>query len=251
MTRRSRDRTWAQQAAADDLADYPRRLEVRGRPRSLTWPAVCANCGAHASERIRVRRAFFRRAGGRVPESFGYRVVSADLPFCAACGARHRATIPQRSWLSRYGWFVFNPAHIATIGCAVLLSIVLRSGPDPSTASSGGRVAWGLAGMLAAGIAWTIGVTWWMTRPSRFEPRTDITSACAISNNVGQFLAARRHIYGFRNDIFADAFARANQSAVWTARDQARMWRTTLVVTVLIIGLVGAGRVLLWYYEGE
>jgi hypothetical protein len=48
-----------------------------------------------------------------------------------------------------------------------------------------------------------------MTRPDRFEPRTQITLACAISHDVSQFFERRRHSYAFRNQTFAQAFERA------------------------------------------
>jgi hypothetical protein len=183
------DRTWDQKSAEDDLSRYPFRLEVRGAPRSLVWPDICANCGGAATERIRIRRAFYRRGRGRRYAGwFGYRVVSADVPFCGSCAARHRATVPRVSWLRRYRWFLLNPAHIATIGFAVLLAMALPSVLETPIASPGGKVAWGLLGVFIFGIVWTIGVTWWMSRPDRFEPRSEVTMACAISHDVAQFL---------------------------------------------------------------
>jgi len=246
------NRTWDQRAADRDLTSYPYRLEVRGAPRSLTWPDVCANCGAGATERVRVRRAFYRRARGRRSRGWlGYQVVSADVPLCPPCMARHRETVPHVSWFRRYRWWLLNPAHVATIGCAVLLTIVLRSELDSPLTSAGRLGAWGVSGIFMFGIAWMIGLTWWMSRPDRFEPLSEITSACAISQDVGDFFEGRRHLYGFRNQAFAEAFQRLNQARVWTERDQARMWKKSLAVTILLIVLIGGARLLLWYYEGR
>ena len=246
------DRSWDQRAAESDLSGYPYRLEVRGTPRSLTWPDLCAHCGGNATERVRVRRAFYRRTRRhRYSGFFGYRVVSADLPFCQTCAARHRETVPQVSWFRRYRWWLLNPAHIATIGCAVLLAMVIPGEFDPPVASTGLMATWGISGIFFFGLVWTIGITWWMSRPDRFEPPSEITSACAISRDISQFFEGRRHLYGFRNRAFADAFERLNQARVWTEDDQARMWRKWLVVTILLIVLFGGGRMLLWYYEGR
>ncbi len=244
-------RTWDQEAAAQDVAHLPHRLEVRGRPSSLHWPDICANCGAPASERIPVRRAWYRRVRSREYGGLGYRVVSIRMPVCTACSERHRATVPHRSWLSRYGWFAFNPAHIATIGCAVVLVLLFRSGVAGADVSEGGGLGTRLVALLAVGMVWTIAVTWWMTRPARFEPLSDVTSAVAISDAVNQFLEGRRHLYGFRNEAFAEAFARANRTRVWTAQDQAQMWWKSLVVTILLIVVVGGARALVWYDEGR
>ncbi|HEY7188548.1 MAG TPA: hypothetical protein VH436_18450 [Vicinamibacterales bacterium] len=145
---------------------------------------------------------------------------------------------------------MLNPAHIATIGFAVLLANVLPDVLDTPLTSRGGLTAWGLIGVFVLGIVWTIAVTWWMSRPDRFEPRSEITSACAVSHDLSQLFEGRRHLYGFRNQAFADAFTRANEARVWTDRDQSRMWTTSLV-TILLIVIVGGARALLWYYEGR
>src|SRR5262245_48503699 len=246
------NRTWDQQVAESDLSSYPHRLEVRGAPRSLSWPDVCANCGGGATERVRVRRAFYRRARGRGSRGFfGYQVVSADLPLCQPCAVRHRENVPKVSWFRRYRWWVLNPAHIATIGLAVLLVMTLPTELDPPRSSTGLLATWGLPGIFALGIVWMIGITWWMSRPHRFEPRSEITSACDIIQDLGQFFEGRRHLYGFRNRAFADAFERSNQARVWTARDQTRMWKKSLVVTIALIVVIGGARLLLWYYEGR
>jgi len=246
------NRTWDQQAAENDLSRYPYRLEVRGAPRSLTWPDVCANCGGRSTAHVRIRRAFYRRARGRRYSGvFGYRVVSADVPLCEPCATRHRETVPRVSWFRRYRWFVLNPAHLATIGCAVLLANVLPNELDAALTSRGDMAALGLSGIFALAIVWMVAVTWWMSRPDRFEPPSEVTSACAISHDLSQLFEGRRHLYGFRNQVFADAFTRVNQARLWTERDQARMWKTSLAVTVLLIVLIGGARVLLWYYEGR
>jgi hypothetical protein len=246
------NRTWDQRAADNDLSSYPYRLEVRGAPRSLTWPDVCANCGGAATERVRVRRAFYRRARGRRYSGLlGYRVVSAELPLCGSCAARHRETVPRVSWFRRYRWFVLNPAHIATIGCAVLLAMVLPDVLATPFTSPGGKVAWGIAGVFVFGIIWTIAITWWMSRPDRFEPPSEITSACAISHDLSQLFEGRRHLYGLRNQIFAQTFERANSGRIWTEGDQARMWKKSLAATILVIVVFGGARLLLWYYQGR
>lgn len=111
--------------------------------------------------------------------------------------------------------------------------------------------AWGLPGIFALAIVWIVAVTWWMSRPDRFEPPSEITSSCAISHDVSEFFEGRRHLYGFRNQVFADAFTRVNDARVWTERDQSRMWKKFLVATILLIVVFGGGRILLWYYEGR
>ena len=246
------NRTRDQRAAEADLSTYPYRLEMRRAPQSLAWPDICVHCGTAAIERVRVRRAFYRRARGRrYPGFLGYRVISVNLPLCGSCAARHRETVPHVSWFRRYRWWLLNPAHVATIGCAVLLVMTLPSQLDPPPSAAGFLTTWGLPGICVAGIVWMIAITWWMSRPDRFEPLSAVTSACAISPDLSQFFEGRRHLYGFRNQAFAGAFERVNQEQLWTERDQARMWKKSLVATILLIVVFGGARLLLWYYEGR
>ena len=132
-----------------------------------------------------------------------------------------------------------------------MLAKVMPGEFDRSLTSTALTATWGISGIFFLGIVWMIGITWWMSRPDRFEPPSEITSACAISHDVSQFFEGRRHIYGFRNRAFADAFERANEARVWTERDQALMWKEWLVAAILLIVVFGGGRVLLWLHEGR
>ena len=212
---------------------------------------MCANCAAPATERIRVRKAFYRHGRGRqYPGFLGYRIVSADVPFCGSCAAEHRRILPHVSLLRRYRSFLLNPAHIATIGFSILLAKTLPSEVEMSLSATS-SAAWGLIGIFVFGLVWTISVVWLMTRPDRFEPRTEVTLACDISHDVSQFFEGRRHIYGLRNKGFAGAFERANEDRIWTERDQARMWKKSLFATILLVIVFGGARLLLWYFEGK
>jgi hypothetical protein len=128
--------------------------------------------------------------------------------------------------------------------------MLLSDGPQ-ELLSSGDAGGWWLIGVPTFGTLWTIAITWWMSRPDRFEPPSEITAACSISRDVGQFYEGSRHVYGFHNQAFADAFTRANQDRRWIAGDQARMWNTSLVAAVLLLGGLGVARLLLWYFQGR
>ena len=156
------DRTRQQERAAEALVPHPHRLELRGSPAAIAWPALCANCGSGSSERIRVRKAFYRRSysGRQYSGPFNYRIYTVDIPFCPPCAARHRETIPHVSALKRWRTFLFNPAHIATIGFTVLL---VKLAPDLLATladSSGSFVGLGLLGVLVLGLVWTVGILW-------------------------------------------------------------------------------------------
>ena len=250
--RRDLEPTRDQDHARRWLIPHPHQLEICGAPRSLSWPDVCANCGAPARQRLRLRKAFYGRgARHSYPDVPGYRVIAADVPYCDACVARHRDTLPRVSFLKRWGWCLFNPAHLATIGFAVMLvavgpDLVARLSAEPTS-----RLGWGILGVLVFGVVWTPAIVWWFTRPHRFEPRSEITTACDISNDVGWFYEGRRHLYAFRNQAFAEAFARANQARVWTPQDQSRMKRTHGSLALLFLATLLVAWVLMRYYQGR
>ena len=127
----------------------------------------------------------------------------------------------------------------------MLLVMVGPGELDSSMTSTATLATWGLSGIFLFGMVWAIAITWWMSRPDRFEPPSEITSACSISRDISQFFEGRRHLYGFRNRESAKAFERANHARVWTERDQALMWKKWLVATLLLIAVLGGGRLLL------
>jgi len=248
------DRTPMQRHAEASLAPHLYRLELRGRPRQLTWPSICANCGAPSTERLRVKKGFFhhRLYGSSRTTSYGYKVVTADIPFCGACLELHRQTRQPSGFWKRYGWVVLNPAHIATIGLILLffkflLPLAMERYSDPRAQLG----AWALAAVGPLGIAWIFFITWWQTRPERFW-RSEVSRSCDISENIGiGFAGGHRHIYALRNQQFAEALRAANHDRVWTADDQARHrrnagWGALIFIVVLIIA-----RLLMKYYTGK
>jgi len=244
------DRTPTQQRAEEALEAHPYRLELRGAPSALAWPTLCANCGQATSERIRVSKPFYRqRHWGRSQTQktpFDFRIVSADVPFCPPCIARHRQALPRRSAIGRLRTFLLNPAHVGTIGCAALLTMVVPAALDMTGSSA--MATWGFAGVLLLGILWILGLTWWTTRPDRLEPRTEVTRACDFSDNVALAFERERHIYTMRNQAFADAMAEANRDRVWTESDQSRMRRTSGFVFLAILIVLIIVRVWMWYH---
>ena len=249
------ERSRQQKLAEAALAPHPHRLELRGAVESLAWPAICAYCGSDAPERLRVQKAFRRHRGfthHRHSSLFDYQIVSADVPFCTACVELHRQTLPRVSPFTRWRTFFFNPAHIATVGCAFLLWKIGPSARDVASATGAEwQLGWSLIGLLAFGVIWTPGIIWWMTRPDRLEPRTDVTRACDFSGNVAMPFERARHIFSLRNESFAAALAAVNRGRVWTAGDQSRSWNRSAVFAAVCLSILLAARLLLWIYTGK
>jgi hypothetical protein len=246
------EKTWLQRSAEQSLAPNVFMVELRGAPKTLTWPPICANCGGSASERIRVQKAFYRfaRWGRGYNNAPAYKTVTAEIPFCYACAELHRAEARRVSAFRRWRSFIFSPVHIATIGFAIIYIKMDLSWKD--FYGLGPKGLW-VASTPVLALLFAIGLAFWYTRPDRFEPRSDMTNACAcdFSKNVSMEFGRKRHIYSIRNKAFADAFIAANRDRVWTREDQERSsWRMGYLGIVFLGGLIIA-RLLMWYYTGK
>ena len=248
MTTDSTDRSYLQIVAEQSLAPNPHRVELRGAPSALSWPRICANCGASASEQIIVRKVFGR---GR-PTRFGrrsssgpidFRIVPAPVPFCLTCANQHRATVVPRAF-NIITDFIFSWAIVPVIGLSFIAYKTFPAVKDMSLANSAGRAGWSFFALMAAGIVWCVGLWWRVSAPDRVEYQTEITKACDFSRDVSEMFERERHIYAMSNKTFADAFAAANAGRVWTAADQAHSRRYSwvyslgVVAALVIVGLL-------------
>lgn len=63
-------------------------MTLWGEPADAEFPALCPNCGAAAANRLWCSKAFARSGGSDTPNTTV--VLSAEVPFCDTCIARHR-----------------------------------------------------------------------------------------------------------------------------------------------------------------
>lgn len=248
MTTDSTDRSYLQIVAEQSLAPNPHRVELRGAPSALSWPRICANCGASASEQITVRKVFGRRR----PTRFGrrsssgpldFRIVPAPVPFCLTCANQHRATVVPRSF-NLITNFIFSWAIIPVVGCSIIAYSFFQSVKTMSLTDPGDRLGWSLFALMIGGVVWCVGLWWRVSAPDRVVDQTEVTLACDFSRDVSEMFERERHIYAMRNKTFADAFAAANASRLWTEADQAHSRRYSwiyslgVVVAVVVVALL-------------
>lgn len=244
-------KTWLQRSAEASLEPNLYRVELRGAPKTLIWPPICANCGAGASERIRVQKAFYRFARwgrGRYNGSPAYKTVTAEIPFCHPCAELHRAEARQVSVFRRWRSFIFSPVHVATIGFTIIFFKMDVSWKDFQ--GLGPKGLW-IASAPFLALLLAIGLAFRYSRPDRFAPRSEVTNSCDFSKNVSMEFPGRRHIYSMRNKTFADAFIAANQDRVWTREDQQRSSRRVAYMSVIFLAALIIARLVMWYYTGK
>jgi hypothetical protein len=216
------------------------RVALMGRSESLRWPSICANCGNPASERIRIER-IFRRGGRYGRRGNRYVIQSADVPFCAACVARHRELVdPPRlfdGWLSVFRSFLIIPL----VGSIILTAMICRPLLIESAGNAEARLlGLGVFGFLMLGVAASIVGAWWSNRYFRVQRPTEITQAFDFSDNLVPVSITPRRVFAVRNAAFAEAFSTANSDRLWTdeLRQKDARRSSVLAVVLVVVALV-------------
>jgi hypothetical protein len=214
------------------LEPHPHRAELTGPLRSLAFPTRCANCGSVTSERLPVRKVFARGAGYRRRTGStryrGYRIDTAQVPYCGACiaqDARERQSVASR-WRARLGSLLIQsfPA-VFPIGFAVFLLTTV--GPESGEALGFVNVLSLVFGGAGAAL---IAYAWWDTRRCMVPRQTGVTLAFDFSPDISDLLDhSQRRVYTMRDAAFAEAFTALNRDRVWqpdpaAERAEMRVW---------------------------
>jgi hypothetical protein len=226
------------------LEPHPHRVELTGPLRSLGFPDRCANCGAATRERLPVRKVFGRQARRqwlvRARRYRGYRIDTAQVPYCGACiaqDARERQSVASR-WRARLGALLLQslPA-LFPLAFAVFLLTTIDLPRKPGYAGGGFEEILALLfGTAAVGV---IAHAWWDTRRCMVPRQTGVTLAFDFSPDVSDLLDHRqRRVYAMRDAAFAEAFAALNRDRVWqpdpaAVRAELRVW----IVCAVLLGL--------------
>lgn len=225
------------------LEPHPHRVELTGPLGSLEFPNRCANCSAVTSERLPVRKVFGRHVGrrrrARSRRYRGYRIDTAQVPYCRACiaqDARAHQSVASR-WRARLGALLLQslPALMPLAFAVVLLT---TTGPpsDPGGAGDFVRI---LALVFGGAGAWLIAHAWWDTRRCMVPQQTSVTLAFDFSPDVSDLLDhGQRRVYAIRDPAFAEAFTALNRYRVWqpnpaAVRAEMRVW----VVCAVLLGI--------------
>jgi hypothetical protein len=230
------------------LEAHPHRAELTGSLRSLAFPNRCANCGAVTSERLPVSKVFARNAGYRRRTGSrpyrGYRIDTAQVPYCGACiarDARERQSAASR-WRARLlSLLIQSFPAVFPIGFAIFL---LRTvGPESGSGQAGDFVSVMALIFGGAGAA-LVAYAWWDTRRYMVPRQTSVTLAFDFSPDVSDLLDhSQRRVYAMRDAAFAEAFTALNRDRVWqpdpaAERAEMRVWIACGVV--LAIGALAA-----------
>jgi hypothetical protein len=225
------------QQGARGLAPNPHRVELVGAPSALAWPAVCPNCGAPASERIRVGKVFV------VTYQFDdqpawYRVCRVAMPFCSPCAARHRSEQPAASSAERLLTMVRAEMAIPMVIMGAVAVFCAREALASLPDQVGAAVMGGLGLLFALGSAACARSAWRGSARFRVPPQTSVTLSCDFSDDISDPFDEERRIYAIRDPRFAEAFASMNAQAAWdpdAPRARRARWSRAVVSALLII----------------
>jgi hypothetical protein len=225
------------------LEPHPNRVALTGSLRSLAFPNRCANCGAVTGERLPVSKVFARNAGYRRRTGSrryrGYRIDTAQVPYCGACiaqDARERQSAASR-WRARLlSLLIQSFPAVFPIGFAVFLLTTV--GPDAGSGQASSFV--GVLALVFGGAgAGLIASAWWDTRRHMVPRQTSVTLAFDFSPDVSDLLDHnQRRIYAMRDADFAAAFTALNRDRVWqpdpaAERAEMRVWIACGVVLAI------------------
>lgn len=231
------------------LEPHAHRVELTGSLRSLGFPSRCANCGAVTTERLPIRKVFGRMAGHRrrVRSSRyrGYRIDTAQVPYCPACialDARERQS-PASRWRARLvSLLIQSIPALPCLGFAVFMLSIIHPPANPGEASGGFErilaLVFGFAG------ACLVAHAWWDTRRYLVPRQTSVTLAFDFSPDISELLDRKeRRVYAVRDPAFAEAFTALNRDRLWqpdpaAERKELRVWIVCAVF--LAVGALAA-----------
>jgi hypothetical protein len=202
------------QQRALGLADNPHRVEMSGRPEEFVWPDVCPNCGAEASNTIRIEKVFYR--AHRISDDPSYHVITGmDVPFCDPCAERHLLEEPGMTPLQRRMSTLMTPYAIPMSFSALAVLFCLKEALADPTDTTGLAVMGGMAlfFFLISYGSWRASRT--ATRRLRVPAQTSVTLAFDFSDDLSEIFDESRRIYAVRNEAFATEFESLNSARVW------------------------------------
>ena len=134
---------------------------------------------------------------------------------------------------------LLNPLMIPVLGGVWGARTVFGAMDSPAFPTNKAELlGWGLFALMVACSVWSSFLLWITTRPQRLERWTEITRSCDFSEDVSEVFEKERRIYAMRNEAFALALASLNADRTWTANDQSRSQKLSLVVAVLMLALL-------------
>ena len=213
----------------------PETVELTGPLRSLKLPEICANCGAPATGKIQVERAFAH------PRE---EVRGRFVPFCAACLAIHAREVKPMPTLELLLTIVRTPLMVPVIGfSAVALWFALEAIEETVRRDlTGLALMGGLAALFSLIAAGSLIGAWRTTRARRVIAQTSISSAFDFGPDISSVFESERRRYTIRSQEFTGEFLAANRKRLWTAgkrqRAASRRFYAAAIGGILLLGFL-------------
>lgn len=197
----------------DTPPPHSQRMTLWGTPQDLHFPPLCAHCGGATVRRIAVAKTFRRSSGSDTPDSDV--TVSAAVPFCEPCIARHRELTPPAD-----PWRIFS-SHLtpgAILASPALLAAALFCAVQALRELAAGRTSAGTVFALSAIALGWFGLrqaqrVWRHVQALRTSAQTAVTESFDFGDHEPPPFEAPRFVCTMRNERFAAAFRDLNRQA--------------------------------------
>lgn len=206
----------APQYRDEGLAAHPHRFVLRGQPGDMELPPLCPNCGAAATERIRLDKVFENRDPDGPTR---YDPIGVELPICAACAAQHRAQVTEPTRLERVAssFATFDMVGAVMLGVAALFCGWLALKDIFKGRLISALLLLGLAGLfvLFAKAQWRKALD--DTAHRRVPQPSEAARAFDFSDDLSQAFEKPRFAVSMKDAAFAQAFERLNGTRMYRA----------------------------------
>jgi hypothetical protein len=225
-------------------------LTLYGEPGSLSFPALCPNCGRNANRNISYSKAFCR-----VSDLNSYVVSSVNVPFCDNCIAQHQLLAKPPSRLAKLVSSFSDADMIAALFYGAAAAFVGRLALADLLHGRWSHFSIEvLIAIVLGSIAWSQGCrSWRETEHLRIVPQTEITRAFDFDDHHRSVLEPNVFTCTIRDPQFARELKALNHSREWShdspreridrRRTQRQMW----IYGAVMLAIAAAMQLLGWF----
>jgi hypothetical protein len=197
-----------------ELTPHPHRMELWGNVAGVSFPALCANCGDPALNRLTYKKQFRYPSGdSEVPDTVVDTLVR--VPFCESCIAKHKAVGPGPSLLGAVSSMLHNGACVLGTICFGLAAAVAGYFALHNLGQGDSKLFY----WLVSATGFFLLLTWAMasvlrdgTEILRIEWQNSVTKAFDFSDGNATLFRGPTFVCTMRSEAFAHAFRELNQS---------------------------------------
>lgn len=223
-----------------DLAPHPHRMSLWGAPAGARFPPLCPNCGSATAKFLPLTKSFVRSTGSDTPNETI--VLSAAVPFCDPCIARHDSETARPGHLATLMSGFASGDMFAAVGFGSAAAFTAFQALGELTRGRGSHFL--VFAALALAFA-TIAVlqgrkAWRETEHTRVRPQTEVSRAFDYGDNEPAPFRSPMYTCTMRDGRFFAAFQALNRDLEFQpgtpaeTADRRRANRQTWIIGIVV-----------------